>query len=83
MEKSIEELYQQAKRFDEGELYQSQEYSAIARRQTELYQKMRTLFGPPVAPFLEEYAAAIADEMELECRHFFRQGYLLGQDTAE
>lgn len=83
MEKSIEELYRQAKRFNEGEIYQSREYSAIAKRQTELHKKMRVLFGPLIVPLLEEYNTAVADEMELECRYFFEQGYLLGQDTPE
>lgn len=83
MKESIEHLYQKAKRFDEGEIYQSQEYSAIAKRQMELHKKMCALFGPLIVSLLEEYSAAIADEMELECRHFFQQGYLLGQDTSK
>ena len=83
MKKSIEELYQQAKRFDESDIYQSQEYSVIAKNQRELYKKICALFGPTIIPLLEEYTAAVGDEMELECRHFFRQGCILGQSTTE
>lgn len=81
MEKSIEKLYQQAKRFDEGDIYQSREYDIIARHQRELYKKMRGLFGPLIAPLLEEYTACLGDETELECRHFFEQGFLLGRSA--
>ncbi len=79
MEKHIEELYQKAKHFDEGRLYQSQEYSDICKRQITLSKEMRLLFGPMLSQLLDEYTAAIGDECDLECRHFFEQGYLLGQ----
>ncbi len=79
MKKSIEELYRQAKRFDEGGIYQSEEYNAIARKQRELYKNLRLLFGPTAGALLEEYTEALGDECELECRHFFEQGYRLGQ----
>lgn len=77
MKKSIEELYREAKRFDESDIYHSEEYDAIARNQRDLYKKMCTLF-PAISSLLEEYTAAIGDEIELECKHFFEQGYLLG-----
>jgi len=83
MKKSIEELYQRAKRFDEGELYQSEEYDAIAARQMELYRIMDAMFSPAIAPLMEEYMSLIYDEMEMECRHFFEQGYKIGQKEAE
>ena len=41
---------------------------------------MRVLFGPFIAPFLEEYTAWMGEECELECRHFFAQGYLMGRE---
>ena len=79
MDKPIEELYHRAKRFDESDIYQSAEYDAVAKNQMALYKKMRVIFGPAIIPFLEEYTAAMGDEMELECRHFFEQGYRLGR----
>ena len=79
MKKSIEELYREAKRFDEGDIYQSLEYDAVAKNQNRLYKQMEILFGPAITPLLEEYTAAIGDEMDLENRHFFELGYLLGQ----
>lgn len=78
MKKTIEELYQKAKRFDESGVYQSEEYAVIAKQQNRLYKEISALFGPVAISLLEEYTAAIGDEMELECKHFFEQGYLLG-----
>lgn len=79
MKKSVEELYQEAKRFDESDIYQSPKYDAVAKNQNRLYKRICFLFGPATVPLLEEYTAAIGDEMELESKHFFEQGYLLGQ----
>lgn len=73
-------VFNKAKRFDESELYQSPEYAKIAKRQVELYTEMRVLFGPFIAPFLEEYTTWMGEECELECRHFFAQGYLMGRE---
>ncbi|WP_251445183.1 DUF6809 family protein [Vermiculatibacterium agrestimuris] len=81
MKDSLEELYQKAKRFDEGDIYQSEEYDAIARRQRELYTNMR-LLCPAIHRLLDEYTEAMGDEMELECRHFFEQGCRLGREGA-
>ncbi len=83
MKKHIEELYQQAKRFDECGLYQSQQYSDICKRQLTLSQEMRLIFGPMLGQLLDEYTAAIGDECDLECRHFFEQGFLLGKDSSK
>ena len=78
MKKSIEELYQEAKRFDEGTFYQGEEYEKAATRQMELYTIMRNRFGPSFVPLIEELFKAVDQEMELECLHFFEQGYLAG-----
>ncbi len=79
MEKRLEELYREAKRFDEGGLYQSEEYQRIAIRQVKLYKEMRVLFGGLFAKLMEEYFALQGDELEMECRHFFEQGYIMGR----
>ena len=78
MKKSIEELYQKAKRLNDVEFYQGEEYQEAASRQMELYVEMRTLFGPSFGRLMEEYSKAVGQEMELECRRFFQQGYLAG-----
>ncbi len=82
MEKHIEKLYQRTKRFDEGGLYQTQQYTDICKRQLALSQEMRLIFGPMLSQLLDEYTAAIGDECDLECRHFFEQGYLLGKGSS-
>ena len=76
----MKDLYLKAKRFDESDEYQTPEYARIAKRQIELYTEMHTLFGPAILPLLEEYTAQIGEEYELECQHFFAQGYLMGKE---
>ncbi len=78
----MKDLYLKAKRFDESELYQSSEYTRIAKRQLELYTKMRVLFDPLIGPLLEEYITQIGEEFELECQHFFAQGYRMGKEQG-
>lgn len=78
----MKDLYLKAKRFDESELYQSSEYTRIAKRQLELYTKMRVLFDPLIGPLLEEYTTQIGEEFELECQHFFAQGYQMGKEQG-
>jgi len=83
MEDLMEKLYQKAKRFDEGEVYQTQEYSDICKRQFALCKEMRRLFGPVLSQLLDEYTAAVSDECDLECRHFFEQGFLMRQASSK
>lgn len=78
MNRSVEELYLKAKRFDEGDLCQSREYHDICAKKSQLYKEMLILFGPTIAKILEEYTAVIGDECDCENRHFFEQGYLSG-----
>lgn len=83
MKKSMEEQYQQAKRFDEGEIYQSEEYARIIEEKDELLENICIRFGAPIIPLLEDYVAVLGDETEMECRHFFEQGYLLGASRGD
>lgn len=78
MKRSVKELYQAAIRFDEGEIYQSQDYNTVLKNKNHLRRTIQTFFGAVVSPLLEEYAVVIGEETELECRHFSEQGYLMG-----
>lgn len=82
VEKAVEELYQRAKRFDEGDIYQSEEYAQTVGERNELELKLRAKLGPPGTLLLEDYAAVLGEITELECRHFFEQGYLLGRTAS-
>ena len=77
--KKLEELYWQAKRFDESDFYQSQEYDKITDRQFQLYKKMCFLFGPDTVPLIDDYNLVVGNEMDFECMHFFIKGYRMGQ----
>lgn len=73
----IYELYLEAKRFDEGEIYQSQEYEELVNRKLEVLENLGRKLDIERA-LLEEYIFLTDDETELECRHYFREGYLAG-----
>ena len=79
MTNELKALYEQAPRFDEGNLYQSAEYADAARERIELETLTRRLFGNHAATILEEYAGAMDRITELECQHYFEQGYLAGK----
>ena len=74
----IYELYLDAKRFDESETYQSKEYEELVSRKAELTENLYRKFISAI-PLMEEFIGLLAEETELECRHFFREGYLAGQ----
>lgn len=77
-EEAIYELYLDAKRFDESETYQSKEYEELVSRKTELIENLYRKFNSAI-PLMEEFIGLLAEETELECRHFFREGYLAGR----
>ncbi len=75
MDEHIAQLYKAAPRFDEGETFQSQEYNETVGRQEHIRELLIATFGEGVAALLEDYAGTFYDEMELEARHFFQEGY--------
>ena len=79
MDKHLEELYHKAKRFDEGEAYQTEEYNLIAKKQWALCTMMREAFGEDLWVMLQEYVGVVNEEIEFECKHFFAQGYEAGK----
>lgn len=74
----IEELYLEARRFDESETYQSKEYEDLVERKVEVMENLHRKFNSEI-PLLEEYIGILAEVTELECQHFFREGYRAGQ----
>ncbi len=74
-------LYEKARRFDEGEIYQSPEYEAISSRCAALFDQLVDTYGDRIIPMLEKYTECLYEETELECEHFFQEGCLLGRTT--
>ena len=74
MEQKILQLYQNCIRFDEGNLRQSEQYKKVIAEENRLRQVLVDTYGPRISPLLEEYTAAIYEEMELEAQHYFEQG---------
>ena len=75
MDKEVMEKYELCSRFDEGLLYCSKEYEEAAADAERMKNLMADTFGKEILPLLEEYTSAIYEEMELEAKHYFEQGY--------
>lgn len=76
MEHMLTEKYNTCVRFDEGELYQSEEYQRTAAYVERMRELLTDTFGSQITPLLEEYTAAMYDAFEWESQHYFTQGYL-------
>ena len=79
MEEKTFQLYKNCIRFDEGNLRQTERYRKIAKEEERLRQLIIDTYGPQISPLLEEFSAAIYEEMELEAQHYFEQGIQAGQ----
>lgn len=82
MEKRIEELYELARRFDEGELRAGEKYRDIVRQKVGLFEMMLRRYGMGIKRVLDEYTGVLYEEMELEAKHFFREGFLAAIDKS-
>ncbi len=83
MDEEIRKAYEQAPRFDEGAIYQSPECQAIGCRWIDLEEQITKALKPEIIPVFEELMTALCDESELECQHYFQQGYLAGKGAAK
>lgn len=76
---TIYELFLDAKHFDEGEMYQGKEYTEVANKLLDLYEKLGDRLGVEGTDLLEAYTAALYEESDLENLHFFEEGYRVGR----
>lgn len=76
MDKRIEELFEQAQPFDEGELDQDPEYTRCNDITFDLEEKMGRLYGPEAKKLLQEFLYAYFEVERFDCLHYFYQGYL-------
>lgn len=75
----INELYLNARRFDEGEIYQGRENEELIFKKVEVMENLYRKFGREEMSLFEDYVDLLRDETELECQHFFREGYRAGR----
>lgn len=76
MDKYIEELFEQAQPFDEGELYRDPEYMRCNNITFDLEKKMGELYGPEAQKLLNDFLYAYFEVERFGCLHYFCQGYL-------
>ncbi len=78
MDQHVKDLFAAAQPFDEGELYQSPEYEKAEEKFILVEEMAEKLYGAEVAALLPTYLEAWSDAQEIECLHFFNQGYQYG-----
>lgn len=76
MDPHINELYEDAQLFEEGELSESPEYYRCFNINLDLEQKMRDTFGPEAHQLLLDFLTSYYAIEEFRCLHYFYQGYL-------
>lgn len=67
MTEEIKKLYEQAPRFDESDLYQSEEYEEASMMRLGLEALVEKWFHGKLSTLLEDYADALEQMAELEC----------------
>lgn len=79
MDKEIAKLYEDAPRFDEGDIFGSPEYRTVMMRQEHVTDLLVATFGEGVRALLDDYTGTLYEEMELEAQHFFQEGYRMAK----
>lgn len=79
MNEQLENLYKNALRFDEGEVFQGEAYHDAKRRQLHLYDLLVATFGSQIEALLNDYTDTLFEEMECEAQHYFQEGYRAAQ----
>lgn len=83
MDKYIEELFERAQPFDEGELYQSQEYTRCNNITLDLEKQMGQFYGEEAQKLLNRFLEAYFEVERFACLHYFYQGYLVAKAEQE
>ncbi len=76
MDKHIEELFEDAQPFDEGEIYQSPEYHRCFSTNLYLEELMEKIFGAGAHRLLMEFLDSYYEIERFNCLHYFYRGYL-------
>ena len=70
----LDAMYQACPRFDEGELYRSEEYAAHSARYLSALDTLLSVLDPAQCALLQQFLELTHDETEFEARHFFCAG---------
>lgn len=80
MNDHIIDLFETAQPFDEGELYQSQEYDLWSKTVLRIGDKIKELYGDEAEKLLADFLHAYFEVERFACLHYFYQGYLEGRE---
>ena len=81
--KKIAEAYDNAPRFDEGHFYYEREFDELYRKYIDLDDEIACCFPPIQITLLERRLEFEREINELECRHYFEQGWLACRDSRK
>lgn len=73
----MEKLYSKCVPFDEGEIVKSESYQAV-RKELRLIRQFLERRAPETMANLDVYVDKYLEVMEMECRHYFAEGYRMG-----
>ena len=74
-----QDAYEACPRFDESDAYRTAAVDAIFARKIELMDRLLAAVAPEDRALVEEYAGALYEEMEAECRYYFSKGFEAGR----
>lgn len=83
MDKHIEELFEAAQPFDEGELFLTPECDKCFRINIADEERIQNTFGPKAEKLLMKFLDSYYEVERLECLHYFYQGYLAAKAELE
>lgn len=83
MDKHIEELFEAAQPFHEGELFLTPECDKYFRINIANEWRIKNIFGPEAEKLLMKFLNSYYDIERLECLHYFYQGYLAAKAELE
>lgn len=82
LDETLEELFQAATEFLDGELAQTQEYLDLLKERSDLEDALMRVYDSRFSRFLFNYSMCILMEEDIVARHYFEQGYLAAKNDT-
>lgn len=79
----IAAAYGETPRFDEGHFFNDPEYDALYRRYLDVEDAIAVNFSPAQQAIVDRRLEFEREICELECRHYFEEGWLQGRQREK
>ena len=80
-EESLESVFAQCVPFDESPLRQCEDYEKNSLA-IQCFREFAEILDPEVVKCIDAYLNTYLALVDLECRHYFAEGYRLGRESA-